>query len=67
MTCSDSVWPALQTPLADNISGKIIGVGLASMFRFWAYRRFVFKTPATRRSDPGSQRLVITRTCAKTV
>jgi putative flippase GtrA len=36
-------WPALQTPLADNISGKIIGVGLASMFRFWAYRRFVFK------------------------
>lgn len=39
-------WPALQTPLADNISGKVIGVGLASMFRFWAYRRFVFR-PAT--------------------
>ena len=37
------VWTALQTPLADNISGKIIGVGLASIFRFWAYRRFVFK------------------------
>jgi putative flippase GtrA len=40
------VWPALQTPLADNVSGKIIGVGLASMFRFWAYRRFVFRTLA---------------------
>lgn len=37
------VWPLLQTPLADNISGKVIGVALASMFRFWAYRRFVFK------------------------
>jgi putative flippase GtrA len=36
-------WPALRTPLAVNISGKIIGVGLASLFRFWAYRRFVFK------------------------
>lgn len=40
------VWPSLQTPLADTISGKVIGVGFASMFRFWAYRRFVFK-PAT--------------------
>jgi putative flippase GtrA len=40
------VWPALQSPLADNISGKILGVGLASTFRFWAYRRFVFKTLA---------------------
>ena len=36
------MWPALQTPLADNIAGKVVGVGLASMFRFWAYRRFVF-------------------------
>jgi putative flippase GtrA len=38
-----SVWPILQTRLADNISGSIIGVGLASVFRFWSYRRFVFK------------------------
>jgi putative flippase GtrA len=38
-----SVWPILQTPLADNISGKIIGVAFASLFRFWAYRRFVFR------------------------
>ncbi len=28
--------------LADNISGNIIGVGLGTLFRFWAYRRFVF-------------------------
>jgi putative flippase GtrA len=39
-----AVWPVLQTPLADNISGKVIGVGLASIFRFWAYRRFVFRS-----------------------
>jgi putative flippase GtrA len=28
--------------LADNISGNIIGVGLGTLFRFWAYRTFVF-------------------------
>jgi putative flippase GtrA len=43
-----AVWPVLATPLADNISGKVIGVAIASMFRFWAYRRFVFRpVPAT--------------------
>lgn len=40
-----SVWPLLRTDLADLIFGKVIGVGLASLFRFWAYRRFVFKPP----------------------
>jgi putative flippase GtrA len=29
------------TILADNIA-TIIGIGLGSLFRFWAYRRFVF-------------------------
>ncbi len=43
-----SVWPAFQTPLADNISGKVVGVGFASMFRFWAYRRFVFRPTTSR-------------------
>lgn len=28
--------------LADNISGNVIGIGLGTLFRFWAYRRFVF-------------------------
>lgn len=32
----------LTSALADNISKNLIGVGLASIFRFWAYRRFVF-------------------------
>jgi putative flippase GtrA len=39
-------WPALTSRLADNISGNIIGIGLASLFRFWAYRRFVFRPEA---------------------
>jgi putative flippase GtrA len=41
-----SIWPVLQTRLADNLSGKVIGVGFASMFRFWAYRRYVFRPVA---------------------
>jgi hypothetical protein len=29
--------------VADNISKTIIGTGLATIFRFWAYRTYVFK------------------------
>jgi putative flippase GtrA len=36
-------WPVMTSQLADNVSGNIIGVGLASLFRFWAYRRYVFR------------------------
>ncbi|GAA1157516.1 hypothetical protein GCM10009606_39370 [Nocardioides aquiterrae] len=32
----------LTSRLADNISGNVVGVGLGTAFRFWAYRRFVF-------------------------
>lgn len=28
--------------LADNISGNLFGIALGSLFRFWAYRQFVF-------------------------
>lgn len=31
----------LETRLADNIS-TIFGIGLGTLFRFWAYRRYVF-------------------------
>lgn len=31
----------MDSRLADNING-IIGIGFGTMFRFWAYRRFVF-------------------------
>jgi putative flippase GtrA len=32
----------LDGVVADNVSGNGIGVGLALVFRFWAYRRWVF-------------------------
>jgi putative flippase GtrA len=32
----------LRSPLADNISANVIGLGLATAFRFWSYRRWVF-------------------------
>lgn len=37
-----SVWPFFTTRLADLIFAQIIGNGIATVFRFWAYRRFVF-------------------------
>jgi putative flippase GtrA len=39
-----AIWPGVfTTKLADNISANVIGVGLASTFRFWAYRRYIFR------------------------
>ena len=32
----------LTSPLADNVSANLIGMALGTVFRFWAYRRFVF-------------------------
>jgi putative flippase GtrA len=32
----------LRSPLADNISANGVGLALGTLFRFWAYRRFVF-------------------------
>lgn len=33
----------LDSPLADNVSGTLIGQIVAVVFRFWAYDKFVFK------------------------
>lgn len=38
-----SYWPVFATGLADNISANVVGMGLSTLFRFWAYRRFVFR------------------------
>ncbi|MFD0519945.1 GtrA family protein [Paractinoplanes durhamensis] len=56
------IWPALQTPLADNISGQLVGTAVGTLFRFWSYRRFVFRdtTPPIRPprgSTPATTRL----------
>jgi putative flippase GtrA len=37
------IWPAFRTPLADNISGQLVGTAVGTLFRFWSYRRFVFR------------------------
>ena len=31
-----------DSALADNISANVVGLGLGTLFRFWAYRTFVF-------------------------
>jgi dolichol-phosphate mannosyltransferase len=31
------------SPLADNISANVIGLGLGAVFRFWTYKHFVFR------------------------
>ncbi len=36
------------SPLADNISANIVGLAMGTTFRFFAYRRWVFKEPAAR-------------------
>lgn len=30
----------LSGPLADNLAANVLGWGLASLFRFWSYRRW---------------------------
>ncbi len=38
-----AIWPRVfQSHLMDNISAKIVGTALGTIFRFWAYRRWVF-------------------------
>ncbi|WP_308036662.1 GtrA family protein [Actinoplanes sp. DH11] len=45
------IWPALRSPVADNIAGQFVGTAMGTMFRFWSYRRFVFR--ATDAPVPG--------------
>jgi putative flippase GtrA len=37
-----AIWPIFATKGADLIAGQLIGNAIATVFRFWAYRRFVF-------------------------
>jgi putative flippase GtrA len=46
------IWPAFQTPLADVIAANVVGLGAGTAFRFWSYRRFVFKLPPVTVPDP---------------
>lgn len=47
----------LTSPLADNLSANVIGMGAATTVRYWAFRRFVFASwtpPAIDRRDRGA-------------
>lgn len=46
-----SIWPVLQSRLADNISAQIVGTAFGTLFRFWSYRRFVFPDTAAPETD----------------
>lgn len=36
----------LDSPLAENISANVVGIALGTLFRFWAYGRWVFPRAA---------------------
>ena len=44
------------SPLADNISANVIGLVLGTIFRFWAYRTFVFRSAEVSPADEGAER-----------
>jgi putative flippase GtrA len=37
--------------IANNVS-KFVGIGVATLFRFWSYRTWVFRTAAPPADDP---------------
>jgi putative flippase GtrA len=45
----------LDSPIADNISANVIGLGLGTLFRFWSYRKWVF--PAIADDDDADREL----------
>jgi putative flippase GtrA len=42
----------LQSPLADNVSANVFGLGLGMVFRFWSYRTFVFTDRSAQAPPP---------------
>lgn len=41
-----------EDPVSDNISANVIGLGLGTLARFWAIRKFIFKSPITLHGEP---------------
>jgi hypothetical protein len=38
-----SQWHPATSKVADLISSKVVGVALATLFRYWSYKRYVFR------------------------
>jgi len=51
----------LADPLADNISANVVGLGLGTLARFWAIRRYIFLSPA--RLELREARALAAETC----
>jgi len=44
-----AIWPSVfRSAVADLIAAQVIAVAAGSAFRFWSYRRFVFRQPSTK-------------------
>lgn len=50
-----AVFPIFRDPVADFIASQIVGNAFATVFRFWAYRRFVFIAPAPAPAEAASR------------
>lgn len=46
--------------LADNVFGNVVGMGVATVFRFWGYRTWVFRRP-----EPGAGAEPLTESLAE--
>jgi putative flippase GtrA len=44
-----------DSPLAANIWGNVIGTGLGTVFRFWAYKKYVFLHPEDPKARESAQ------------
>ena len=57
----------LTSPIADNISANMVGLGIGSVFRFVAVRAWVFRRATELRPESPREPLVVTRTVDLTV
>lgn len=51
-----AAWPIFATKQADVISAQLVGNAIATVFRFWSYRRFVFLAPQVAPANAGTGR-----------
>lgn len=42
------------SPIVDNISANIVGMGLATLLRFWGFRTFIFQNPTAEHKQTGT-------------
>lgn len=55
-----------NTPVQSNVF-KIVGIGIATLFRFWSYRTWVFKTLPAKEAVLNAERFLEQRRPAETI